>query len=64
MSFILKVVGLSLRTSSEIREALGKPMLLHVEKSYWKQIRHLLRVLRKVTLKETLWILWPPSSLR
>lgn len=39
MSLILKVVGLSLRTSSEIQQALGRPMFLHVEKSYWKQIR-------------------------
>lgn len=38
MSFILKVAGPSLRTSSEIQEALGRPMILHVEKSYWKQI--------------------------
>lgn len=65
MSFILKRrVGLSLRTRSEIQEALERPMLLGVEKSYWKHISHLLRVPRKATLKETLWILWPPSSLR
>lgn len=35
MSFILKRrVGLSLRTRSEIQEALERPMLLGVEKSY------------------------------
>lgn len=41
-----------------------KANVLHVDKSCWKQIRHLLRVPRKVTLKKTLWILWPPSSSR
>lgn len=46
---ILKVFGLSLRTSSDIQEELGRPMLLCVEKSYWKQIGYLLRVPRKVT---------------